>query len=61
MKFEKITLNNERNVILECYTLDNSKEFQNIKKRPAILVFSGGYIQCVQIEKLSLRVVTILI
>ena len=47
MIYQKITLNEERNVTLTCYCLDSSVELSNAKKRPAILVLpGGGYRMC---------------
>jgi acetyl esterase/lipase len=47
MKSEVIILDKEKEVTLTTYLLDSSKEFTNIKSRPAILVLpGGGYTVC---------------
>lgn len=47
MKTEVIYLDKEKNVTLTTYLLDSSREFTNIKARPAILVLpGGGYTMC---------------
>ena len=42
MKMEKIVLNEERNVELTAYIQNVGGEFNNITKRPAVLVLPGG-------------------
>ncbi|MBD7971216.1 alpha/beta hydrolase [Paenibacillus gallinarum] len=42
MRFENISLNNKKEVVLSAYLLDNSAEFNNVNARPAVLVFPGG-------------------
>lgn len=47
MRSEVIYLNKEKEVTLTTYLLDDSREFTNIKVRPAILVLpGGGYTMC---------------
>lgn len=47
MKFEKITLNQERNVTLTAFVQPVGGEFPSITKRPAILILpGGGYQMC---------------
>jgi acetyl esterase/lipase len=47
MNYEKLILNEQRNVTLTCYRLDSSEEMQTARVRPAILSFPGGaYMFC---------------
>ena len=51
MKYETITLNEERNVTLTSFILPVGGEFRNISKRPAILILpGGGYGMCSERE-----------
>ncbi len=44
---KNITLNEERQVSLTCYLQEVEGEFQNVVKRPAVLVLpGGGYMMC---------------
>ena len=42
MIYQKTTLDKTKNTTITCYLLDASKEFSNIDKRPAVLIFPGG-------------------
>ena len=42
MKLETVVLNRERNVTLRAYLLDTPADYENIDKRPAVLVLPGG-------------------
>ena len=47
MKLETVVLNRERNVTLRAYLLDTPADYENIDKRPAVLVLPGGaYMRC---------------
>lgn len=47
MKIEVLTFNEQTHTGLTAYLLDSSKEFANVTKRPAVLIFpGGGYTMC---------------